>query len=421
MNYKIILPGQQEATDIAAEIAETDETLRDHLRGTFPEVDACDVKREKLFDTMTISFIHRTGQKGARDEAPENQKRNWLVHLLYTHLEGGYYEAGDLYQWHGIVLNATPGEALAAARKHAGITVYEDLGGAIERVVYSDGDEHEMSTSAEEPQQLVEDLHPLDDCFRRGYLAILTGDGESVNPNLPSLDAALQMIVKLGYPEVQIYTSEDEYFQVEFDESYFGGNYHSQGEYALVPFHLITTKVTPEEAFELHTRIDRVHVVNINTDDVYDNTGTQTNEELGTAFELFNRSMESATIFDALSFLSGFCHVYGTQPDENTDAWQQAEAAILKVRKGLATLHAPTPALLKASPDEAKAQTGVAHIKEILGNNSVNEVLEIIERRCCYFAHGAEQAAPVWIETRDLVRQARETIAALEASAGLNY
>lgn len=65
----------------------------------------------------------------------------------------------------------------------------------------------------------------------------------------------------------------DSCFRVEYDETFFGGNYAGTGQFAYVPFSLMSEEVEPEDAFERHTGISRQHIIHYSLDDSYDAQG----------------------------------------------------------------------------------------------------------------------------------------------------
>ena len=63
------------------------------------------------------------------------------------------------------------------------------------------------------------------------------------------------------------------YFQVEFDNSFHGGDYAGVGEFVLVPFDLLESEGSPERAFTRFTGKDSRHIVHYTLDEVYDRDG----------------------------------------------------------------------------------------------------------------------------------------------------
>jgi hypothetical protein len=67
------------------------------------------------------------------------------------------------------------------------------------------------------------------------------------------------------------------HFQFEYDLEYDGGNYDQAGRMAYVPARLIQM-LGMEEAFQKHTGVDPVHIINWNTDVAYDEDGNEIEE-----------------------------------------------------------------------------------------------------------------------------------------------
>lgn len=73
---------------------------------------------------------------------------------------------------------------------------------------------------------------------------------------------------------VEIEEDESQHFiQVEYDLSFFGGDYSGVGQYAYIPASLVNAGVSVEGAFKAKTGIDPVHIIHYSTDDLYDAKG----------------------------------------------------------------------------------------------------------------------------------------------------
>lgn len=62
------------------------------------------------------------------------------------------------------------------------------------------------------------------------------------------------------------------YIAVEWDHSYYGGDYTSAGEIAYIP-HKLAQKIGVEKAFEKWTGVHPIHIVCYNMDEEYDSEG----------------------------------------------------------------------------------------------------------------------------------------------------
>lgn len=71
----------------------------------------------------------------------------------------------------------------------------------------------------------------------------------------------------------------EECFEVEYDLKFSGGDYSGVGDFAYVPFALLTDDVTPEEAFEQHTGHSRQHIIHFTLDEAFDRNGERLEEE----------------------------------------------------------------------------------------------------------------------------------------------
>lgn len=437
MRYVAILPGTaHEGTDLLAgihipeEVAADDEQVRAHFTEHVAGVEDYDIRRETRGECIYVTFERRPATQIEDGAQPREERRDWLVSFIYTYLDDG-----ARYHYFGVVLDATYDEALAAARRDAGITVTEGLGGVIERVVFDDaGDEYEMSTSEEEPEEFTERLYHLDHALRY-QLTVLNADGARLDV---SEDLAVLLVNTLrratpsepGGGQGTLFNagprpSGRACFRVNYDPDYTGGDYHGTGLFAYVPFALLNQGMTPEEAFTHATGVAAVHVVHYSLDESFDAAGDRLDDAAAAALDAVQNVISRTTIPDALMSLSLFCRAFATDHSENISAWGAASELIARALSNVLGLGRgdtrTLPAQLRHPHDQHDPEAARGHIRTFLGRLSVRQALGALARQCRIDAlsdDGARdslRAAGVFIET------ASEEIGTLEASAGLNY
>lgn len=437
MRYVAILPGTaHEGTDLPAgidipeEVATSDEQVRAHFAGHVAGVEDYDILRETRGDVVYVTFERRPATQGEDGARPSEERRDWLVSFIYTYLHDG-----ARYHYCGGVLDATYDEALAAARRDAGVTVTVDLGGDIERVIFNDaGDEYEMSTSEEEPEEFTESLYPLDHALRH-QLTVLDAEGCRLTVS-EDLAALLVNTFRRAEPPApdggqgMLFNTEPApsgcaHFRVNYDPGYTGGDYHGTGLFAHIPFALLGQGLTPEEAFTHATGVAAVHVIHYSLDESYDAAGDRLEGDDAAAFDAIQNVTSRTTIPDALTALSLFCRAFAADQSENTSAWGAASELIARARYNVLGLGRgdtrTLPAQLGHPHDRHDPEAARGHIRTFLGRLSVRQALGALARQCRVNAlhddeaRDALRAAAVFIET------ASEEIGGFEPSAGLNY
>jgi len=77
--------------------------------------------------------------------------------------------------------------------------------------------------------------------------------------------------------EIQVdYSTHAPHIEIEYDKSYWGGDYTQVGDYAYIPFELVDA-IGAEEAFQIATGCDRANIVNVNhseDEQIYRKDGT---------------------------------------------------------------------------------------------------------------------------------------------------
>lgn len=437
MRYVAVLPGAaHEGTalpagiDIPEEVAASDEQVRAHLAEHIAGVENYDILRETRGDAVYITFERRPAPQGEGGAQPHEERHDWLVSFIYTYLHDG-----ARYHYFGVVLDATYDEALAAARRDAGITVTVGLGGDIERVVFNDaGDEYDMSTSEEEPEEFTESLYPLDHALRY-QLTVLNAGGERLDVS-EDLAALLVNTFRRATPpepdggQGKLFNTGPmpngcACFRVNYDPEYTGGDYHGTGLFAHIPFALLNQDMTPEEAFTHATGVAAVHVIHYTLDESYDAAGDRLEGDDAAAFDAIQDVTSRTTIPDALTALSLFCRAFAADQSENTSAWDAASELIARARSNVLGLGRgdtrTLPAQLRHPHDQHDPEAARGHVRTFLGRLSVRHALGALARQCRLDALSEDEArdslraAAVFIET------ASEEIGVLEPTAGLNY
>lgn len=199
-------------------------------------------------------------------------RRPYMVMLCYIIADNQ-----QLLAWRGIILNATPAEAIPCARKVAGITaVARD--GLIESMTYSDGTETFELMLDDDTTKVIEVATELDQALgtnlfiRDEPVEYDAGMGAEAARLFDEFTAPLE-----GTDEAYGAAPEGAHFRVEFDLDYWGGDYHGTGDVAYVPFSLLhdARRLTPREAFTRHTGHIANHIVHYTLDDLYDAEGNE--------------------------------------------------------------------------------------------------------------------------------------------------
>lgn len=64
--------------------------------------------------------------------------------------------------------------------------------------------------------------------------------------------------------------SEEQYIQVEYDETFYGGDYSGTGDFILISLTDIQNLGGVENAFRVMTRMEPVHIIHYSKDELYD-------------------------------------------------------------------------------------------------------------------------------------------------------
>lgn len=78
--------------------------------------------------------------------------------------------------------------------------------------------------------------------------------------------------------EVEIKEEKDDdkhFIQVEYDKTFFGGDYSGVGDYALIHVSLVKPYGGVPAAFKAETGIDTVHIIHYSEDQLYDKNGNE--------------------------------------------------------------------------------------------------------------------------------------------------
>lgn len=68
------------------------------------------------------------------------------------------------------------------------------------------------------------------------------------------------------------------FFQVEYDEEYFGGNYHRTGNFALIKLIDVNRLGSVEAAFKETTGVETIHIIHYSEDEMFDAEGNHIDE-----------------------------------------------------------------------------------------------------------------------------------------------